>query len=1567
MEVPNHARKAELVLRLAEAARRRLRPEQVPDFEEFLRRYHEFTPWEDIAGQSPESLFGAALAHWKLGVDRPTGTCRVRVYNPTSDEQGWKSDLTVVDVVTDDMRFLVESVGAELARRELAVHLLVHPVLGPVSYMHFRVTGQPADRLEAIRAGVASVLDDVRAAVEDWRPGRERLAETLQDLAAARGPEDNEAREFLEWLHADNFTFLGCRDYDAAGRAISGLGLLRDPARRLFGEIDEATVLAARPGRLSVTKTSRPSTVRRSVFMDALAVKRNGEGGPRLFVGLFTATAYNLSVMDIPLLRRKVRRVLEAAGFRSDSHDGRVLLNILETYPRDELFQAAEDHLLHTALGIKHLQERPRVALFVRRDDFERFVSCLVYLPRDTFTTDLRRRIQDILETAFGGPTLTYYTQLGDSPLARLQVLIATPPSQAPACDPRAVEVRIVEIARSWTDVLREALVAAHGEQEGLRLVRRYRRAFRSGYCERFAAEVAVGDIERIEDILTRGGLGMNLYRPPEAGGHQVRLKVYQLGDPIALSDVLPMLEHMGFRVLDEIPFRATPEEDGGRQVMIHDFGLESRDGAAIDLGGARDLFQEAFRRVWFGDMESDGFNALVLKAGLAWREVGVLRAYSRFLRQAGIAFSSAYMEATLVRHAGIVRKLVDLFLALFDPAAGDGAGRLEGEIATALESIASADEDRILRRFLNAVTSTLRTNFFQTGPDGGPKPWLSCKLDSRKLDDLPLPRPLVEIFVYSPRVEGVHLRFGKVARGGLRWSDRREDFRTEVLGLVKAQVVKNAIIVPVGSKGGFVVKRPPPAGDRDAFLAEGIACYRTFVRGLLDLTDNLKGDGVVPPPAVVRRDGDDPYLVVAADKGTATFSDIANAISAEYGFWLGDAFASGGSRGYDHKKMGITAKGAWECVKRHFRELDLDIQTQDFTVVGVGDMSGDVFGNGMLLSPHIRLLAAFDHRHIFVDPAPDPVATLVERKRLFALPRSSWMDFDAKLISKGGGVFDRKAKTIVLSPEIKAAFGIKSDRLAPNDLIKVLLRAPVDLLWFGGIGTYVKASAETHADVGDKANDGLRVDGAEVRARVVGEGANLGFTQRGRIEYALKGGRLNADFVDNSGGVDCSDHEVNIKILLDASVAAGNLTERRRNALLVRMTDEVGALVMRDNYRQSQAISLLEAGGVEGLEDQARLMRRLEKSGRLDRRVEFLPGDEALAERAAIRQGLTRPEIGILVSYAKIWLFDELLISPLPDDPELAQDLVEYFPHPLRRKLRKEIEGHRLRREIVATRVTNDLIDRVGGAFVLRLMERTGMTPSDIARAFTIAQRVFGLDRLWEEIEALDGQVPATVQTAMLGRIDALLERTTLWFLRHGSRPLDIGRHVAAYRAGIQALAEALEEVLPVHYLDDLQERAQPLVAEGVPEALALRVAGLVNLIPGGDIVRLAAARGRKVPDVARLYFAMGARFRLGNLRASAEALPATTHWQRLAVAAMIEEIYGHQIALTAQVLDCAGPETRTGPALKAWIERNRVLIERTETLLSEIWATDLNDSAQIAVASRQLRALVEAPPTVG
>ncbi len=1238
-------------------------------------------------------------------------------------------------------------------------------------------------------------------------------------------------------------------------------------------------------------------------------------------------------------------------------------MNIVANFPRDELFQVSAEHLYHTSIGILHLQDRQRVALFIRRDDFERFVSCLVYVPRDRYTTDLRLRILVILERAFGGTVASHYGEVGDSPLARLYAIVRTTPGEIPEYRADEIEDEIIAASRSWPDHLLTAITTTHGEEHGVDLHRRYRNAFPPGYQDRFNAEQAVADVEKIERTLASGELGMTVYRPFDVADHQFRFKLFHPDRPIVLSQVLPMLEHLGLRVVDEIPHRVRIDTDGGRKVLIHDFGLETESGAPVDLGALRENFQGAFLSVWHGEVESDRFNSLVLAAGLTSREVVVLRAYCKFLRQAGIAFSQDYMEQTLSANPALTRLIVELFMTLFDPAGGGGAetraATIREALAKGLDQVVSADEDRILRRFLNAVESTLRTNYFQTAAEGGPKPYLSFKVNSRAIDELPLPRPMVEVFVYSPRMEGVHLRGGKVARGGLRWSDRREDFRTEVLGLMKAQMVKNAVIVPVGSKGGFVLKRAPSPSDREAYQAEGIECYKMLIRGLLDITDNLVGGEIVPPQIVVRRDSDDPYLVVAADKGTATFSDIANGVSADYGFWLGDAFASGGSQGYDHKKMGITAKGAWESVKRHFREMGVDTQSQDFTVVGVGDMSGDVFGNGMLLSPHIKLLAAFNHMHIFIDPDPDPEASFAERRRLFDLPRSAWTDYDSKLISEGGGIFERKAKSIAVSPQIRESFGIDADKLTPNEFMRQLLKSEVDLLWFGGIGTYVKAGHESHGDVGDRANDAIRVNGAELRCKVIGEGANLGLTQLGRIEFARAGGRANTDFIDNSAGVDCSDHEVNIKILLDAAIYDGDLTAKQRNSLLTKMTDEVGDLVLRDNYLQTQAITLIEAEGVDTLENQGRLIRMFERQGRLNRDVEFLPHDEELTDRAANRQGLTRPEISVLFSYCKMWLYDEILESDLPDDRHLAEDVIRYFPAPLHKTYKNRIASHRLRRELIATSITNSLINRVSGTFVTEIAEKTGMPAVDIARAYIISRDVFALRDVWEQIEALDNKVPASVQVTLHRQMQTLTQRGALWFLRNGGSPIDITVNISAFGSSVTALGDMIESVLPEDMNGRIQHRVGRYRDDGVPEALARKVAYAIVMPSACDIVRLSTARGVPIEEVARLYFSVGEDLGFGWLRYQGEKLAAASYWEKLAAAAVIEEFYAHQRDVTQGILEAAGGAT--DGAIDAWAAPRKASVERARGLVAELEAANVVDLSMLTVASRQLGSLIE------
>lgn len=1569
-------------------------------------------PEQDVEDLGGPGLMRLAAGHLALGETRKLRQTKIRAFNPDKKRDGWVSNYSVIEIVTDDMPFLVDSVSSEITRRELSINLVIHPIFkvrrsknGKItgilergemdvdargeSYMHFEVAQQPQKILDEIAASLADVLSDVRASVEDWRPMRERMEVAIEDLSVEpRGvhPEEaKEVRELLRWLHDNHFTFLGFREYKVSGsgkkaRVIvdrsSGLGVLRDASVSVFESFQSKDTLSPEIAEsltggnlLSVTKTNQRSVVHRSVHMDAIGINKLDSKGKviahRLFVGLFTSIAYNLSPRNIPLLGRRLQKVVDLSGYTRDSHDGKALLNILETYPRDELFQIDENTLHDIAIGILHLQERQRVALFVRHDAFGRYLSCLAFVPRDRYNTELRQRIQEILAEAFGGQPSAFFTHLGDSPLARVHMIIKLPSRKIPKYNVEAIEAAITAAARSWADTLLEALVNRDGEAAGHDTHDRIKSAFGAAYQVTYNTDQVLEDIDKLNEVDTTGAIGLHLYRHPGADANSVNFKLYIPNDKVALSDALPLFEHMGFKVIDEAgPHTIKISHGVNDRIVIHDFGLSTRDGSDIDLDKVRDNFEDAFAKVWQGRAESDGFNGLVVTAGLSWREVVVIRAYCKYLRQVGITYSQAYMEQTMVKHRKFSRLLVNMFMAVFTPGRTKqkvSPGKMRTEYIAMLEDVSSADEDRILRKFLNVLDSTLRTNFFQMAEDGEPKSYVSFKIDSKAIDDMPLPRPFREIWVYSPRVEGVHLRFGYVARGGLRWSDRPEDFRTEVLGLVKAQQVKNAVIVPVGSKGGFVCKQPPADGGRDAFLEEGIACYKTFLSGLLDITDNIDGQKIIKRDNVVRRDDDDAYLVVAADKGTATFSDIANGVSAEYGHWLGDAFASGGSQGYDHKKMGITARGGWESVKRHFREMGIDCQSEDFTCVGVGDMSGDVFGNGMLLSKHIKLLAAFNHMHIFVDPDPDPASSWKERKRLFDMGRSSWTDYDAKKMSKGAVIFERNAKSLKLTSQIKALFGFDKDVVTPNELLIAILRHNADLMWFGGIGTYIKAASESAADVGDRANDAIRINGADVRAKMIGEGANLGVTQLGRIEFASHGGRLNSDSIDNSAGVDSSDHEVNIKILLGQVTSTGRLTEPARNKLLAKMTNEVAGLVLEHNYDQTQAISLIQSRGIHMVENQHRLIKKLERLGLLNRSVEYLPDDETIAERTTAKKSFVRPETAVLVSYAKLWTYEEILDSSVPDDPYLFDDLVNYFPTPLRKTYRDDIANHRLRREIIATRLTNNMINRMGGSFVNEVGEKTGKGVAEIARAWYIAHEIFDMPSLWSEIEALDNKVPAETQTSMLMDTHHLLEWVTLWFLRNGDTGLSIGDHCGAFRNGMRELAGNLSSTLPSHYVDDMKHRGEPYADHGVPEALAYRVANLVNLYSGCDIVQLATRRKLDVLNVARGYFAIGTRFRMGRLRAAADHMESDTHWQQLANAALIEEIYSHQLRLTETVLDKAKKTTPPKKAVDDWIKGNPGLVEPTDLMLGELWNIEVNDLSMIAVASRQLRAMVD------
>jgi glutamate dehydrogenase len=1509
----------------------------------------------------------------------------------------------VVLIVNDDMPFLLASISGELHRQKRRIQRILHPVFRvrrsakgrflafdpegePESWMHIEIDSDGGRRgIAKLEKELREVLEEVRVSIDDWQAMRNQALEIAEGLTTAKLPvkkeERSEARQLLLWLLDNHYTFLGFRRYvyergeKSYLRMVpnSGLGLLRRETEEslLRGQTPLSPILVDlldQERLLTITKSSRRSRVHRSVHMDAIGVRRfDSKGrviGEDRFVGLFTSSVYSTPATEIPVLRLKTQRLMERSGFSPSSHDGKALAHIIESFPRDEFFQIDKEEFLRMALGIMQLEQRPRLALFVRHDDFGRFVSSLVYVPRERFTFALREKIQRRLESAFGGKVTAFYTQMADTPLARVHYIVKTTPGEVPEVDLRQLEATLARDARTWSEHLREHMIARHGEEEGLALARSFTDSFPPSYREFYPAKAAVPDISILEEFTEGdGNLEVRLYRPPGIGGDGMRLKLYRCDRHLALSEALPILENLGVRVESEVPFRVRGCQ--GRSIWIHDFELRSPDGSEIPYREIKSDFEETVRRVWSGEFEDGGLNRLILRGGLDWRQITVLRAYSRYLRQAGVRFSQRYMATTLFEHADISRLLWRLFEVLFDPAERrdfrSRAAGVMGEIRQALEGVASLDEDRILRAFLTAIKGTLRTNYFQRSESGEPKPYLSIKLDSRSIRLLPEPRPKVEIFVYSPRMEGVHLRGGDVARGGIRWSDRREDFRTEILGLLKAQMVKNAVIVPVGAKGGFVVSRPPTTGGREAFIAEGIECYKTLIRGLLDLTDNLVGDEVVPAPDVVRRDGDDTYLVVAADKGTATFSDIANQISADYGFWLGDAFASGGSAGYDHKKMGITARGAWEAVKRHFREIGTDIQNQPFSVVGVGDMSGDVFGNGMLLSEQTRLLGAFNHLHIFVDPNPDPRRSFAERQRLFALPRSSWSEYDSKALSAGGRVFERSAKSVSLSPEIQEALGIERRKITPNELIQILLSSPVDLLFFGGIGSFVKASQERHADAGDRANDALRVDADKLRCRVVGEGANLGMTQAARVQYALAGGRVNTDAIDNSGGVDCSDHEVNIKIALGPAVAGGDLDVGSRNDLLVQMTEEVASLVLRHNYLQTQAISLAQARAVVLMDHHARMLRSLERSGRLDRALEGLPNDEELTERAAAGRGLTRPELAVLLAYSKIALYEELLASDVPDAPRLAHDLERYFPRPLRETFSTQVGSHRLRREIIATYVTNSMVNRVGPSFVFRLGEAAGASAPDVARAYAITRGAFDLRKTWAAIEALDNVVSAEMQTRLFLETARLTERVTLWFLHQFEGHLDVDKLVDGFRPPLRRLAKSLESVLSAGARREMRRRARGFQRQGVPEALAERIAALQGLTAGTDIVRLAEPSELDVEHVARVYFTLGERFGFDWLRKVAGRVRVESSWQRAALDAFLGDLDLDQSRMTRQVLD-SGAEASWRRAINNWSKQRTNHIDRLHRLLEELKGLPKVDLAMLSVAEHQIQNLLDA-----
>jgi len=1569
---------------------------------------------EDIAPFSTDEMIAFTQKTADHLNRKKPGKAEVTIYDPEASD-GRADNITVVEIINDDMPFLFDSTIAALTDLEHPISLIAHPVLSVVrapggalreispnlrsgegfvreSVMHIHI-----ERIEsksdqsALHDELVATLKDVRAAVLDWRLMQARIKDAIEAYQRTPPPvpveELTESMEFLQWLLANHFTLLGIRDYSFEGGSKqgaltslpeTGLGVLRNPKAKVLskGSTTEAITPKIRaylrqPSPLIITKSDSISKVHRRTAMDYVGIKQfdaNGElSGEIRIVGLFTSTAYTSSPRYIPLVRRKIDSVINKAGLNTQSHTGKGMLNVLETFPRDELFQMEVDALHDMAEGIIMLEERPRTKLFVRHDRFDRFVSAYVYIPRERFNSNIRSKVGALLATAYNGRVTRFSPFFSDTPLVRVHFIIGRNEGEAPKTNLAKIEADITDVVRTWDDRLADIIADNFKAKVTADLKKKYLGAFSAAYEEAFSPNSSVYDIREIENLAEGDRIGVHFFNIEKEPRSRCRLKLYHYDQPVSLSARLPIIENMGLRATEESTFTLAPRNNGKtRTVFIHEVTLESLDGGDIAMGDLARKLEHCFLAVWERQAENDQFNALVLNAELDWRDAALLRACGKYLRQVGIAYSADYMAATLVKHAEIAKKLLEVFYIRFDISRKNSKGKMESkaarrplisklaaQISNDLQAVPSLDEDQIVRRYLNLIRSINRTNYFQTLDDGSQPPTISFKIDSGDIEELPEPRPFAEIFVYSPDVEGIHLRSGKIARGGLRWSDRPEDFRTEVLGLAKAQNVKNAVIVPVGSKGGFVPKNLPESGDRAEIFAEGTRVYKLFISSLIQLTDNLDGETVIPPKGILRNDEDDPYLVVAADKGTATFSDTANGIAQDHGFWLDDAFASGGSAGYDHKKMGITARGGWEAVKRHFREVDVDTQTTPFEVIGVGDMSGDVFGNGMLLSKQIKLIAAFDHRDIFIDPDPDTARSFKERDRVFKLTRSSWRDYNEKLISKGGGIFSRSLKAIPLSKEMRAISGLTGKTATPNQLMQGILKTEADLLWFGGIGTYVRASLENNADVGDRANDQIRITATDLRVKAIGEGANLGITQKARIEFALNGGRINTDAIDNSAGVNSSDVEVNFKIALGAAEKTGKLKRAQRNRLLASMTDDVAELVLRNNYLQTLCLSICQARGSAEFGYTKRLMEAMENQGILNTKLEDLPDGTVLADREADGTGFTRPELSVLVAYSKIALFDDLIETDVPDDAYFESQLFRYFPPLMAKKYRAEIISHKLRREIITTLLANSVINRGGPTFIYRLIEETGHNASDIAKAFVLARDAFDFTGMNDQVDALDNKISGSVQIRLYVELQRVLRRATVWFLLNADFSEGLDKLVAHYRKGLKELRDNFNKALPDTGKETVKNRFDGYRENGVPKDIATLFSQLRHMQRGPDIVQVATKTRQPVTAVAETFFDIAASLGIDRLFAQSAQITANTYYDRLAINRTLDGIVQTHRGIALEIMSAPAAGDRNW---KKWAEQNSQAVTRVQSSMEDLTKGKDFNLAKLAVAASQL-----------
>lgn len=1609
--LPFEENRLNVIERLVEYITDKFPQDEAPLVKNFVKQYYLGVSAEDLLSKDLEDLYAAVMSHWRYIQNRKKNEIKVRAFNPDLEKEGWESTHTIIEISCKDMPFLVDSVTMALNKLNLKIHLVIH--MGHLKFVrdlqgaiialgdqktedndsndyeaaiYIEIEKQMDNhKLDCIVEELKMVLIDVDTVVEDWSLMCDKANLILTEMKECALPvEQEKLKEFIEllnWLINDHFTFLGYEEYEIKENnqekiysviPDTRLGLLKRDSKALdtrvldFPIAAQALMFSLDP--LIIGKTDLRSTVHRPAFMDFVSIKKfDRQGnfiGERRFLGLYTASAYNSSPKEIPFLRFKVNHVLKQSGFLPKSHDERALLNILETLPRDDLFQANEIELLNLSTNILHLQERQKIRLFIRIDAYAVFISCFVFLPKERFTATLGQKMKDILLHGLTGIEIELSTRFSESALARLHFLVRINPKKQPEFNVDALEQKLIKVARTWQDDFREALLSKYGENN-IELLKNYRYAFSASYRENFSPHDAVMDIEYFEGLSQKKSLAMNLYRAGSDPLKMVRFKLFSVGDSITLSQVVPILENMGLKIISERPYEIIPK-NRQKVTWINDYCMMSKTEEILQIDAIKSIFQEAFYCIWEGTVENDGFNRLVLQAHLTWREIMVLRAYTKYLWQTGFNFSQTHVEDAFTVNAEIATELMNFFKIRFDPNATQSLSEQKDyreKIEILLDSVANLNEDKILRRFMQVILATVRTNYYQTNEHGEYKEYFSFKLKSDQVPELPLPIPLYEIFVYSPKVEAIHLRAAKVARGGIRWSDRREDFRTEILGLMKTQQVKNAVIVPMGAKGGFVVKRILENASREEVSNVVIEGYKTFIKGLLDLTDNYQGKDIVTPLKLVIYDDLDPYLVVAADKGTAVFSDIANTISKEYQYWLGDAFASGGKTGYDHKKMGITAKGAWESVKLHFQEMELNIQNNPFTAIGIGDMGGDVFGNGMLLSEQLKLVAAFNHTHIFIDPNPDHTVSFLERKRLFNLSRSTWEDYQPSLISKGGGVYLRSAKFIELSLEAQKALDFYQDKATPNELIRAILKAPVDLFWNGGIGTYVKSSVESHIEVNDKANDALRINGGELRCRVVAEGGNLGFTQLGRVEYAKAGGRLNTDAIDNSGGVNCSDNEVNIKILLNEVMQLNDLTETERNQILPTLQNEVSNLVLKNNRLQTKAISIAVTQASDNIEMHSRLIQEMERAGKLDRTLEALPDTKEIAARKLAGLGLTRPELAVLMAYSKTLLKQALLGSTLPEDPYFQKVLEGYFPEELL-KFKQYMSRHPLKREIIVTELSNRVINEMGVSFVNRLQDETGSSPSDIIRAYIVSREIFNVQELYAYIDALQTSVSSLMQHRMLQEVNRLVRRGARWFLRNRRSDMDIQASIQYFSPKIREISSVLSGDLASwdsQNTHDADRLTKELLEAKVPKAIVDRIANTNVMFSVLDIIEAARLNEFSIGNVYNVYFAIGNRLELGWLRECIKKQTVNNHWEALARATFIDDLDRHQRALTVNIMSSNKQSVLTtlsesDDLIHLWLSKHSAILRRWEHFLGEVKNASEVNFTVFAVLLREL-----------